>query len=54
MKLTKIRYKTMKDEIKLNCYLLNISKKVVQEAGIDDNKELKVEARGKEIVIREK
>lgn len=54
MKLVKMKYKTMKNEIKTNGYTFHISKKVVQESGIDDSKELKVEARNKEIVIKEK
>lgn len=54
MKLTKVKYRTMKNEIKINCYLVHISKNIVNKAGIDDTKELQVEAREKEIVIREK
>ena len=54
MKFTKMKYKTMKGEVKVNCYLCHISKAIVQKAGIDDNKELVVEARNKEIVIKDK
>jgi len=54
MKLVKLKYKTMKDEIKVNSYLANIPKKIVLASGIDDKKELIVEARNKEIIIKEK
>lgn len=54
MKLTKMKYKTMKDETKVFSYLINIPKKIVQASGIDDSKELKMETRNKEIIIKEK
>lgn len=54
MKLTKMKYKTMKGEEKVFSYLIHISKKIVKQSGIDDSKELKVEARNNEIVIKEK
>jgi len=54
MKLTKMRYSTVKGEIKLNSYLINIPKKYVIESGIDDTKELKIEAKEKKIIIMEK
>ena len=54
MKLTKMKYKTMKGETKVNCYLIHISKKIVQESGIDENKEIVAIAKNKEIVIKEK
>ena len=53
MKLVKMKYKTMKGEIKTNGYTFHISNKVVKESGIDDTKDLKVEVRGNEIVIKE-
>ena len=54
MKLTKMKYKTMKDETKVFSYLIHISKKVVKESGIDDTKEMQVIAKNKEIIIKEK
>lgn len=54
MKLTKMKYKTMKGETKVNCYLMHLSKKVVKESGIDENKEIVAIAKNKEIIIREK
>ena len=54
MKLTKMKYKTMKNETKVFSYLIHIPKKIVQASGIDDSKELMLEARKKEIVIKEK
>lgn len=54
MKLTKMKYKTMKGETKLNSYLIAIPKRVVEASGIDDTKQLEIEVRKKEIIIREK
>lgn len=54
MKLIKMYYMTLKGEKKINTYNVNIPKKIVQEAGIDDSKELVVIAKNKEIIIREK
>lgn len=54
MKLTKMKYKTMKNETKVFSYLIHIPKKIVQASGIDDSKEVVVEARNKEIVVKEK
>ena len=53
MKLIKLKYKTMNNETKINSYLLNIPKKIVQQSGIDDTKKLKAEAKNKEIIIKE-
>ena len=54
MKLIKMYYVTLKGEKKINTYNVNIPKKIVQEAGIDDSKELVAIAKNKEIIIREK
>lgn len=54
MKLTKMKYKTLKDETKVFSYLIHIPKKIVQASEIDDSKELKMETRNKEIIIKEK
>lgn len=54
MKLIKMYYMTLKGEKKINTYNVNIPKKIVQEAGIDDSKELIAIAKNKEIIIREK
>ena len=54
MKLVKMKYKTLKDETKVFSYHINIPKKIVQASGIDDSKELKVEAKNKQIIIKEK
>ena len=54
MKLTKMRYKTKDGSKKIFSYLINIPKRVVEASGIDDSKELQLEVRKKEIIIREK
>lgn len=54
MKLVKLQYMTLKGKKKINSYNLNISKKIVEQAGIDDSKELVAIAKNKEIIIREK
>lgn len=54
MKLKKIYYMTLKKEKKLNCYYINISKKAIQKAGLDDTKEMEVITKNKQIIIREK
>ena len=54
MKLVKLQYMTLKGEKKINSYNLNIPKKIVEQAGIDDSKELVAIAKNKEIIIREK
>lgn len=54
MKLVKLQYMTLKGEKKINSYNLNIPKKIVEQAAIDDNKELVAIAKNKEIIIREK
>lgn len=54
MKLVKLQYMTLKGEKKINSYNLNIPKKIVEQAGIDDSKELIAIAKNKEIIIKEK
>lgn len=54
MKLIKMYYMTLKGEKKINTYNVNIPKKIVQEAGIDDSKELVAIAKDKQIIIKEK
>lgn len=54
MKLIKMYYMTLKGEKKINTYNVNIPKKIVKEAGIDDSKEIVAIAKDKEIIIKEK
>lgn len=54
MKLVKMCYVTLKGEKKINTYNANIPKKIVQESGIDDNKELIAIAEKNKIIIKEK
>jgi len=51
MKLIKNKYRTLKGDIKVNSYLLNISKKVVEESGIKDTDNIKVYANGNKIIV---
>lgn len=54
-KLAKLMYYTSKGEKKLNCYVKNIPKEIVKQAGITDNDDLIVRAEnGKIIIEREK
>lgn len=54
MKLYKMKYKNMKGEEKLNCYYITLKKELIEKSRIDDTKEISVEVRKKEIIIREK
>lgn len=50
-KLTKNYYYGKNGERKINCYLINISKDVVQKATIKDDEELKIYAKDGKIII---
>lgn len=54
MKLVKQKYYNASGEEKINCYKLNISKKYLQDAGIDENDDLEVFVEGNKIVIKKK
>ena len=54
MKLTKMRKRSMSGEIQTYSYLITIPKRIVKESGISDTKELKLEVKEKEIIIKEK
>ena len=49
-KLSRNMYTTAKGERKLNCYGINISKKIVNKTDLD-GKELKIRADGNKIII---
>jgi len=50
-KLTKVYYKLLKtNERKLNCYLVNISKEIVNSTNLE-GKELKIYAKNNKIII---
>lgn len=53
-KLTKNYYYGKNGERKINCYLINISKDVVQKATIKDDEELKIYAKDGKIIIEKK
>ena len=54
MRLVKQKYYTASGEEKVNCYKLNISKKYLEEAGIDEKDDLEVYTEDNKIIIRKK
>ena len=54
MKLVQQKYYTASGETKVNCYKLAISKKYLEEAGIDEKDDLEVFVEGNKIIIRKK
>lgn len=54
MKLVQQKYYTASGEVKVNCYKLAISKKHLEEAGIDEKDDLEVFVEGNKIIIRKK
>lgn len=54
MKLVQQKYYTASGVAKVNCYKINISKKYLEEAGIDEKDELEVYVEGNKIIIRKK
>ena len=54
MKLVHQKYYTASGEAKVNCYKLAISKKHLEDAGIDEKDELEVYVEGNKIIIRKK
>ena len=50
-KLAKNMWTNSKGERKLNCYLVNLSKDVVNKADIKEEDELKIYAKDKKIII---
>jgi len=54
LKLVQQKYYTASGEAKVNCYKLAISKKYLEEAGIDEKDDLEVFVEGNKIIIRKK
>ena len=54
MKLVKQKYFNASGEEKVNCYKLNISKKYLQDAGINEDDDLEVYVEGNKIVVIKK
>ena len=52
MKLIPQKYYTASNEAKVNCYKINISKKLLERAGIDEKDDLKAYAEGDKIIIK--
>ena len=50
-KLTKMKYRTIGGEIKINSYNASISKKIIKESGIDPEKDIIVKAEKNRIII---
>lgn len=51
-KLAKNMYTTAKGERKLNCYVIHIPKKIVDETNIDENDNIKIYAENDKIIIK--
>lgn len=54
MKLVAQKYLNASGEKKVNCYKLNISKKHLQDAGINEDDDLEVYVEGNKIVVIKK
>lgn len=54
MKLTKQNYYTAKGESKVNCYKLAVSKKYLEQAGINENDDLEIYVEGNKIIVKRK
>ena len=53
-KLSKMRYRTVAGDLKINTYNATISKKIVVESGLDPEKEITVMAEKGKIIIEQK
>ena len=53
-KLSKMRYRTVAGDLKINTYVATISKKIVLESGLDPEKEITVRAEKGKIIIEQK
>lgn len=51
-KLAKNYYYNSKGERKVNCYLINVPKKIAEEAGITDNDNVEISANKGKIIIK--
>ena len=54
MKLVPQKYYTASGVTKVNCYKINISKKYLEEAGINEKDDLKINVEGNKIIITKK
>lgn len=53
-KLNKQVYYNSKGEKKINCYHIIVSKEIVAKAGINEDDEIEVKAKGKKIIVEKK
>ena len=53
-KLSKMRYRTVAGDLKINTYVATISKKIVVESELDPEKEIIVKAEKGKIIIEQK
>lgn len=53
-KLSKMRYRTVAGDLKINTYVATISKKIVVASGLDPEKEIIVKAEKGKIIIEQK
>lgn len=51
-KLAKQYYYSQKGERKINCYKVNLSKELIKQAELDDNKEIIIIAEKNKIIIK--
>lgn len=54
MKLVRQKYFNASGEAKVNCYKLTISKKLINDAGIEEHDDLEAYVEGDKIVIKKK
>ena len=53
-KLTKMKYRTVGGDLKINTYNATIAKKIVEASGLDPEKEITVRAENGKIIIEQK
>ena len=53
-KLSKMKYRTVGGDLKINTYNATIPKKIVAESGLDPEKEITVRAENGKIIIEQK
>ena len=53
-KLTKNQYRTLKGDIKVNCYKANIPKEIINESSIVPEKDIIIYAKENKIIIENK
>lgn len=52
-KMIKQKYRTLGGDVKLNCYYITVPKKVVEESGLNPDREIIVKAENNKIVVEQ-